>query len=68
MGKPLATGAYYIQRIETLRIKVMAKIRAISRCISKHIHMCNDRAFDTTLAASKTTEVLRITVALTVAN
>lgn len=64
----MATGAYYIQRIETLRIKVMAKIRAISRCISKHIHMCNDRAFDTTLAASKTTEVLRITVALTVAN
>jgi hypothetical protein len=45
-GKSLATSAYYIQRIKihSLSIKVMPKIRAISRYISKYVHMCNDRA------------------------
>lgn len=64
MGKFSATGAYYIQRIKihNLSIKTRLKIRAMSRGISKYVHMCNNRVSTRFLAASETTELLRITI------
>ena len=64
MGNFLATGAYYIQRIKIHNpsTKIMPKIRAMSRHISKYVHMSNDRALTRFLAASETTELLRIAV------
>lgn len=64
MGKFSVTGAYYIQRIKihNLSIKIMPKIRAMSGDISKYVHMSNDRVSTRFLAASETTELLRITV------
>jgi hypothetical protein len=53
MGKSFATGAYYMQRIKirNLSTKIMPKVRAISRCISSIVHMCNDRPSTQLLAA-----------------
>jgi hypothetical protein len=65
IGNPLATGVnHYILRnkIHDLSIEMMPKIRAISRDISEHIHMRNDRASTRFLAASEKTKLLRTTV------
>jgi hypothetical protein len=63
-GKPLATVAFYTQRIKThnLSVKIMPMIRAISRYTPKYIYMRNDRAWTRFLATSETTKLLRITV------